>query len=1844
MPQFNRNFAKGKMNKDLDERLVPAGQYRDALNVEVSTSEGSDVGALETLLGNIEMTPNSVPAGSFCVGSIVNNEENCIYYLVAGPREDLAAAGEVCNKDYIIKYDVDKGIFTYVFVDAYEATRVVTSVTPGSDEEGFGHFIEFADTHCIKPGMKVRNLTTGEYLKKVLALVSPDDPELIDNGLTLNRSVPLPSVGDKLSFTGVRILEFDSNRLITGINIVDDFLMFTDNFSEPKKINIDRSIRGTGFNDFTMHDPNSNAGNSRNFPTRLVSQRADGSGATSGLEVVIGDEILTVPKHVELEDVTVIKKSPLTPPTLRMSSVSSDRVNSNGDENPIVTSLNNFGGFIENNIPLETGSSITITFASPVDYRIGDDIILTNDMEAPATSFTDFQVRLKVTQIPDGATVDNILQGPFVFEVLSIDPDLPDSEENAPSFFVRLQQDPSLFEFKFPRFGYRYKYVDGEYSPFSPFSEIAFLPGEFEYEPKKGYNLAMANKLRSLTVENYAPSMTNRPKDIVEIDILYKEEGSTSVYTVKSIKPSDGAPLWPTYSDYSSNFSDKRGSIEIKSELIHALVASNQLIRPWDNVPRKALAQEVSANRLIFANYVQNYDLYDNKNKLITPDINLTFDSVSYDDEAESLDIGEPKKSLKSMRTYQVGIVYKDEFGRETPVLADKKGGSVKVEKEFCNDVNYLQASIKNNAPSWAKSFKFFIKETSSEYYNLAMHKWYNAEDGNVWLAFNSSDRNKVDIDTFIELKKGHNSDSAVEERARYKIVAIENEAPEDIRIERQVQGTIDNNGNTVIGTENEGFPFQDRNFITIGGSEFREALGTDETYGYNQVISTASDHSLRIIGPSAERSEYYDILRIEGIEGFDRYKIVIAKKFGPDVNFTSTDDTWAGRISGLSVSIVKNISKNKPEFDGKFFVKVYKDLTLQENVLVTSDDDYVVDQSFCLRYINSLVGSSGNVPGGADQSAPASTPYNPDYTWGDNGFPNNTESDYADLSTEEQRKIRDGEDDQGINYWHYGNDGGHPYVFIDQAWAHHLFMTKDGPGDDADNSANLQASEHSEFNKSWGNFTSAGIRVGGSEGNRMGWSGNTISSPGTDYVERGSPNRNDYAWDATPKGVYTTNGEGRLDISVTGIRPGKWEPQQDCVAPIGPDGPNPPGWDWDYANAAAFLGRASEEQTSFAQEVKAFLVRMTTLGTKFRFRQDPNKEVYEIKAYREHRGIINAAVKRKHRLLANMKRNKFTFALDKSIEDVWDPRSIMAHDGSNPCALQVEFLSPYLTEDGYYSENPAIFETYPKENIELDIYYELGRAYPITLDRDNDETLALIGSKILSSSNNADNVGGNIINFNSNSSPVNGIFMTVNQPCDVAANSVLTIEDGWGGKVQVIVTANVVNSNNIPIDINIHNSTAVFTLPWFNCYSFGNGVESDRIRDDFNQPTIQNGVKASTTIAEQYKEERRGNGFIYSGIYNSTSGVNRLNQFIQGEKITKDINPDNGTIQKLFTRNTDIVTLCEDKVVKVLSNKDALFNADGNSNVTATAKVLGAVTPFAGDYGISKNPESFASDQYRCYFTDKQRGAVLRLSKDGLTPISDVGMKDYFSDLMADPRLASGSVMLGTFDKRKDEYNITFKSGKNRVGKITPLTVSFNEGAKGWVSFKSFIPESGVSINNNYYTFKDGSMWKHHMNPIRNDFYGAGVGENEYSYVELIFNEMPSSVKNFQTINYEGSQARINQFNTVIVDGIQYTDKEYYNLAGKSGWYVEYAFTDLAEGKVPEFINKEGKWFNRIFGECTSLENLDTNEFQVQGIGIGSISHEDPAPAPLLDPILPQTITITIKESGNDVDGTNWD
>ena len=375
------------------------------------------------------------------------------------------------------------------------------------------------------------------------------------------------------------------------------------------------------------------------------------------------------------------------------------------------------------------------------------------------------------------------------------------------------------------------------------------------------------------------------------------------------------------------------------------------------------------------------------------------------------------------------------------------------------------------------------------------------------------------------------------------------------------------------------------------------------------------------------------------------------------------------------------------------------------------------------------------------------------------------------------------------------------------------------------------------------------------------------------------------------------------------------------------------------------------------------------------------------------------------------------------------------------------------------------------------------------------------------------------------------------------------------------------------------------YKLNWHNCYSFGNGVESNRVKDNFNQPFLSPGVRVST-IFEDYKKENRTNGLIFSGIYNNISSVNELNQFIQAENITKETNPTYGSIQKLHARDSDLIVLCEDKVLKVVANKNALYNADGNPELTASKDVLGQAIPYIGEFGISKNPESFASEAYRSYFTDKQRGVVLRLSKDGLTPISLHGMKDYFKD-----SLKNADKLIGSYDKKKDEYNLTTITLHQKE------TVSFNENVKGWTSFKSFIPENAIACSGDYYTFDKGELYKHHDESAdRNTFYGAFVD----SSVNVLLNDGPSHIKTFHTIDYEGSQSKITENTNTSID------TSYYNLEDKPGWYLESLTTDKEYGRVNEFIEKEGKWFNYIKGINEDI-NTDTDfgSSNIQGAGV---------------------------------------
>jgi len=398
--------------------------------------------------------------------------------------------------------------------------------------------------------------------------------------------------------------------------------------------------------------------------------------------------------------------------------------------------------------------------------------------------------------------------------------------------------------------------------------------------------------------------------------------------------------------------------------------------------------------------------------------------------------------------------------------------------------------------------------------------------------------------------------------------------------------------------------------------------------------------------------------------------------------------------------------------------------------------------------------------------------------------------------------------------------------------------------------------------------------------------------------------------------------------------------------------------------------------------------------------------------------------------------------------------------DSSNSLIEFVEESAKSFSSEA--STNKALFETEPEKSADLDIYYEISDAIPVEITKENKDIIFPIGSKV------------EILNFDK---AVDGIelpkaryirqaFYSAAGDLSIVVNGLDDADRGFNyydpsdgateldyvGKILAITRA---DGSVVHVEITQRNASSAYytsgdgsgnygyalsfkvklspSLPYYsnfyNVFAFGNGIESNTVRDDFNGVSIRTGARASTTLDEPYREEVREHGLIFSGLYNSNTGVNNLNQFIQAQKITKDLNPTYGSIQKLFQRQTNLVVFCEDRVVKVISNKDAIFNADGNPQLVANDRVLGQVTPFVGEFGISKNPESFASESYRAYFTDKQRRAVLRLSMDGLTPISDAGMKDWFGDNLADNSIAC----LGTYDDDKQEYNLTIKEGYNK-------------------------------------------------------------------------------------------------------------------------------------------------------------------------------------------------------------------
>ena len=2223
MPEIKHTFAGGKMNKDLDERLIPNGQYKDAVNIQVSTSEASDVGTAQNILGNSEITGQDfIPSTAKCVGSISDEKNDKLYYFVVDSEELIVNGNfDVDASSWNVSSPWQYSDQKIIAVDAVKYKKIIQNIPASTVNVGDFFEINFTVSDYIKGKLKINcynengagftvdpiylenkkytirrqveaNKTSDSNLYSTFRIQSYetdiDFTGAVDNVSVTKSTSYIVEYDTKLNvITPVivdlnnTVLSFHPDRLITGVNIVDNMLFWTDNYSEPKKINITRSIKGTDKSGTTAtnllnESRGINASNNKlleekhitvikksptNAPTiELISERSDQDKIYAGVMRITSDpgglnkgsdnfqnsssfwisENTTTTNHyhdfstLKVGDIFYTKietdlagNSGFTldwakgdtllfkefggdnydePPTIpiadyavkcvirNFSSINrftdaASEIAINGSfaipsgdgtepaswslssaatyepgtstQAPVIELLNSswnhristttlipfaegsiykitivISGYVSGQIKPyivgnDTYSSYDAASGDEIPYWLPDGPWITGDGTYEFTLALDSQTNQGSTSVNAGTPADysahtdefflrttplngSNAQDPFTGDIESISIEQQDVDDaqvaleilsfnGVPStvsspqtelrFAVdRLDEEEKLFEFKFPRFAYRYQYEDKEYSTFSPFTEIAFLPGSFDYHPKKGYNLGMTNSINEIKISNFIPP--NLPDDIVAVDILYKDEASPIVYVLDTIKNNhDSGDIWAN------------NEYVVKSELINRVVPSNQILRPWDAVPKKALAQEVTGNRIVYANYTQGFDLVSNLStkKEYYPDFNFNINGVN-----SGL---KPVKSIKSLREYQLGVVFTDEYGRETPVLSSSSGFE-KLTKTESAKQNKMQVSFGNTKfPKNMKYFKFYIKETSGEYYNMAMDRWWDAGDEHAWLSFTSSDRNKIKDDTFLILKKGVESSALVSTAARFKVLAIQNEAPDFIKSKKiliEEKTHIFTSTNNIFGNTIDRAPVVGRDFFEMRYEPFHLSSGADLHNiedGILYVEFTLNKASFTKRYRIAELTTNYT----GSNSGDATYQVRLQEPLGDDVNIIC-NDPQGGLNSSLivdqsTIRIYKYTIENTNEFDGRFFVKVVNDTVFNTNIGYESSQKvrYRTSLSKKMYYMGSNNGTlhSDLLTG---------------QTLGEYGITNSgTGLGFGQFAP----FFRNYNRPAGEVVYGYG------YGDISQ----YMFGTTSAEGGSQTN-AKLLDELKIITPLGLGNIAGINWKVADYAGERAAQRYGQFNSEGEQ--ERGAVwfiDNGPYAGKRTGNSDLEWNASDQLDSTTDGVESG--------VSSIG-------GEDASIVFAMGGIYHPDIADNSFQAKIDGFfdigsvpdteniyydqqdfrsLVNKIKPAIRFRFKEDPTQSVYIISPGITHRQLArwtSSKTRNSNDLKAAHLSPNFTKGFRAKVKNIetddgtfsWNPtggdtpgpisnglklsvaRSNSAptftnanlkvavdniHDltcenngsihslavgmiltsynnGSNildgaigteyliikaidsptasndyfvlsfagytapllinetgnltdtanfsphtifgdsvaggaaadiPAAGEtmvfqqpamngysqysvnrinindansegwtldnpglmavgytVEFLESVEAEEGDLPDNPAIWETEPEESTDLDIYYEASGYNPLKLTEDTKNLAIPIDSIVESVENPAsttltetilvdgvmydplglqdngsiayasgmysvagDNTDWKIITssrYNAGNDPlvnITGNFITVGSHLKITRpdGSVITVRvNGWDASGNSF-NGYPARTQNIYIEPQLYGPDTKYTLNWHNCYAFGNGVESNRIRDGFNLPFITNGVKASTTLDEQQNEEYRKYSLVYSGIYNGSVGVNNLNQFIAAEKITKDINPTYGSIQKLYAgwgQGGDLIALCEDRVLKIMANKDALFNADGDPQLLSTNTVLGQAIPYSGEFGISKNPESFASESYRAYFTDRVRGAVMRLSVDGLTPISNAGMKDWFKD-----NLQPDTKIIGSYDDRKNEYNVTLPVVTEAIPGLNSTTVSFREDVKGWVSFKSFIAENGVSCANGYYTFASGKLWKHHDETVdRNTFYNTFTN----SSLNVVMNEQPSSIKSYHTVNYEGSQSKVDVFDTD--SNTSLSDAQPYNLTAKDGWYVGGIETDKQVGSINEFIEKEGKWFNYIKGvDFDVTSDTDFGAFNVQGIGV---------------------------------------
>ena len=526
MAEIKNSFLRSKMNKDLDDRLIPNGEYRDAQNISVGKSEDDDIGALENILGNTVLDGSGNWYGT--------NNLKIIGY---------------CSDD-------NNSIIYYFLTDYTDADP--NNPTPAS-----------STSKCF-----IYKFSNNTYTKLV-------------EGSFLN---------------------FSTTNLISGINLVENLLFWTDNRNQPRKINVNKAL---GYYD--------------------------------------SENQISVAKYNPYEPLEVIKKTEVTGATSTGTALTLAQANTGILKGMLVVSklgTNNQAGISADEYVYVTnivGTAITLNVAPSVAVLAADTVIFVE------TTMTGEDI------------------SPFFNNVLMPgNPNWPGDPDYLENIFVRFS-----YRFKFDDGEYSlmapfsqptfipkqkgYFLGSGGASPATPKDEDeAYRSTVVEFMENGVQNVKLSVPLPDII--NNLGENTNDTYKITHVDILYKESDQRVVKVIESVNIGSQTG---TTNYYNYNY---------RSSKPYKTLNERQTIRVYDKVPVRALSQEISGNRVMYGNYQsqhtppQTIDYQVGANEKSAPTIGEAvtefYNWVEY-----------PNHTLKQNRNYQVGFILSDKFGRQSSVI-----------------------------------------------------------------------------------------------------------------------------------------------------------------------------------------------------------------------------------------------------------------------------------------------------------------------------------------------------------------------------------------------------------------------------------------------------------------------------------------------------------------------------------------------------------------------------------------------------------------------------------------------------------------------------------------------------------------------------------------------------------------------------------------------------------------------------------------------------------------------------------------------------------------------------------------------------------------------------------------------------------------------------------------------------------------------------------------------------------------------------------------------------------------------------------------------------------------------